>query len=88
MTRWGGYPDGERYALRKDLAALRQMASWLVVVQTVVVHCDRGKVATRGLFGLLCDAPVQIVDVAEVCRVEALFQLARDCEDRYRVAIA
>lgn len=64
---WGDYPDGERHALRTDLATLRQMARLLIDISTIVVHCDRAITARTGLFGLLFDAPIQIVYVAEEC---------------------
>jgi len=57
-------------------------------MRTVVVHCDRSTAAATGLFGLLCDAIVQIVDVVdEEGRAKALLDLARDSEDIYRATV-
>ena len=45
-----------------------------------VVHASRRVGAASGMFGLLGDAPVQVMDVAEQARVKALFDLAEECE--------
>ncbi|OTB01259.1 hypothetical protein M426DRAFT_323649 [Hypoxylon sp. CI-4A] len=57
---------------------LRLRASWLVVVYVVVVHMDPEVAVAKatGLFGLLCDAPVQIVDLRDEERIGAFNALA------------
>ncbi|KAI1080980.1 hypothetical protein F5B20DRAFT_538088 [Whalleya microplaca] len=55
---------------------LRLRSSWLVVVHIVVVHMDLEAAATSGLFGLLCDARVQIIDLRDKRRVDAFYDLA------------
>ncbi|KAI4869844.1 hypothetical protein F4820DRAFT_405237 [Hypoxylon rubiginosum] len=57
-----------------DLFRLRP--SWLVVVYVVVVHVDPEAATATGLFGLLGDAPVQIVDLRDEARVKAFNDLA------------
>lgn len=51
-------------------------SDWLVVMQFIVVHSRFEAAAATGLFGLLGDGPVQIVNVAEEARVDAFFDLA------------
>ncbi|KAI1758819.1 hypothetical protein GGR53DRAFT_199051 [Hypoxylon sp. FL1150] len=62
---------------------LRMRSSWLVVVYVVVVHMDPEAAAAKatGLFGLLCDAPVQIVDLRDEERLNAFKALARASEE-------
>lgn len=47
---------------QRDLDALRKIAAWRVVMRVVVVHMDLQTAGKTGLFGLLCDAPIQVVD--------------------------
>lgn len=77
----------ERQAKLRDLRALRQLQKWLVVMRTVVVHCDLRTAAATGLFGLLGDAQVQIMDVAEEERIRVLLDLAESCERNETVTI-
>ncbi|KAK4938100.1 hypothetical protein LTR10_021421 [Elasticomyces elasticus] len=64
---------------KKDFAALQTHPRWLVVMQVIVVHLDARAAATMGLFGLLGDSCVQIVDVAEKARVKEYFDRAEHC---------
>ncbi|KAI1410392.1 hypothetical protein F5Y13DRAFT_192253 [Hypoxylon sp. FL1857] len=50
---------------------LHLRSSWLVVVYLAVVHMDHEAAAATGLFGVLGDAPVQIVDLRDKARVNA-----------------
>jgi hypothetical protein len=51
-------------------------------MDVVVTHAPvAGAAATTGLFGLLGDAPVQIVEVSEVDRLHAMYDLAERCEE-------
>lgn len=65
---------------RSDLQILQKRPSWIVVMRIFVVHASKRFGAVSGLFGLLGDAPVQVVDIAQQARVKAFFDLAEDCE--------
>lgn len=64
------------------ISAFKQLSSCLVVLQVVVVHTDLQDGARTGLFGLLGDAPIQIVPMAEEARIDECFSLAAECESR------
>lgn len=55
-----------------------QLPSCVVIMRTVVVHMDFGSASVTGLFGLLCDAPVQVVNVSEKARINSFYKLAED----------
>ncbi|OJJ96908.1 hypothetical protein ASPACDRAFT_46434 [Aspergillus aculeatus ATCC 16872] len=61
---------------------LSRFACWQVIVRGMAIHADRRTGAESGLFGLLGDAPVQIVDVSDHGRVEAYWRLA-EAQRRY-----
>ena len=67
-------------AAPRNLETLLQIRSWLVVMRIIVVHCDHKTAAMTGLFGLLGDAWVHVVDVAEEPKVNAFFDFAEKCE--------
>lgn len=69
-----------KYCETSDLQLLQKRPSWVVVMRVLVVHASRRVGAASGLFGLLGDAPVQVVDVNDQARVTALFDLAEECE--------
>ncbi|KAI1371351.1 hypothetical protein F4677DRAFT_435854, partial [Hypoxylon crocopeplum] len=56
---------------------LRLRSSW-VVVYIVIVHMDLEAAAATGLFGLLCDAPVQIVGLRDEAKMDAFDDFAPD----------
>jgi hypothetical protein len=64
----------------KALEALLEVPEWRVIVKVVVVHCDLAGAARTGLFGLLGDAPVQIVDASDELKVAGLYNLASESE--------
>lgn len=64
----------------KDIETFRRRPSWRVVMRTIVVHAEFERAAKTGLFGLLGDAPVQLVDAADRERIEAFFDLAKACQ--------
>jgi hypothetical protein len=64
----------------KALEALLELPEWKVVVKVVVVHCDFAVAARTSLFGLLGDAPVQIVDASDELKVTELYNLASASE--------
>ncbi|KAI0139011.1 hypothetical protein F4776DRAFT_46362 [Hypoxylon sp. NC0597] len=61
---------------------LRLRSNWLVVVYLVVVHMDPEASAATGLFGLLGDAPVQIVELRDEARMNAFDNLVLTSERR------
>ncbi|KAH0238630.1 hypothetical protein KCV06_g618, partial [Aureobasidium melanogenum] len=60
--------------------AYKTLPSWLVVMHVVVVHSDLSSAAATGLFGLLGDAPVQIIPVSEEAKIDSFYDLAERCE--------
>ena len=62
-----------------DIAALKSLPEWLVVVRLIVVHLDFAEAATTGLFGHLGDEPVRVVDAA-LPLASQLYELAERCE--------
>lgn len=74
------YLSYEGLSTSERIDILRQLPSWVVVTQTVVVHADISTGAKTGLFGLLDDAPVQLVDVYDEARVNAYFDLVEECD--------
>jgi hypothetical protein len=71
----------------KDLEALEQLPHCLVIMRTIVIHSDVESAVTTGLFGLLGDARVQIVDVSREALVNAFFKLAEACEREHFVTV-
>ncbi|KAI4763054.1 hypothetical protein E4T52_04797 [Aureobasidium sp. EXF-3400] len=66
---------------RQDLAALRLLPEWLVVVKVIVIHLDFTQAARTCLFGLMGDQFVQVVD-ATLPLASQLWELAEACESR------
>lgn len=64
---------------------LKQVSSWMVVMRVVIVHASPKAGAKTGLFGLLGDAPVQLVDVSDEARMNTYFDLAEACERKGHV---
>jgi len=73
--------DGEVY-LEERFGALRklQLQQGAVVIHLIVVHTTFETAAKTGLFGLLGDACIQLVDVSDEARLNALFDFAEKCE--------
>lgn len=63
----------------QNLAALRSLPEWKVVVKVIVIHLDIGRAADSGLFGLTGDEIIQVVDAA-LPLASQLFDLAEWCE--------
>ena len=76
-----------KYCDTSDLQLLQKRPSWVIVMRVLVVHASRRVGAASGLFGLLGDAPVQVVDVTDQARVTALFDLAEECERKDNIRI-
>lgn len=64
---------------------IRQQPKWMVVMRVIVVHATPEAGAKTGLFGLLGDARVQLVDVSDEARMNAYFDLAEEWEHKGRV---
>ncbi|KAK4952422.1 hypothetical protein LTR10_009228 [Elasticomyces elasticus] len=71
----------------RDSEALKQQSSWLVVTRVIVVHSDLQSAAATGLFGLLGDSLVQLVDCSNGTRIRQYLDLAESCEQHHQVAI-
>lgn len=69
------------------LDSLIRLPSWMVVMRVVVIHADSATGMRSGLFGLLGDAPVQLVDVFDEENVRNYFDMAEKCEPRGLVTI-
>lgn len=72
-----GIPISQRQ--QEDLAALKLLQKWLVVVRVVVVRVDLRQAAHSGLFGLSGDETVQVVE-ATLPLASQLYELAESCE--------
>lgn len=69
--------DGE-VDLRERIGALQKLQ--YVVMHLIIVHTTSETAAKTGLFGLLGDACIQLVDVSDEARLHALFDFAEKCE--------
>lgn len=76
-----------RYCSRKYLEIIQRLPRCRVVMRIFVVHASRRFGAATGLFGLLGDARVQIVDVSDQSRVDAFFDLAESCEHKGKATV-
>jgi len=85
---WGRFTPTFRHDKAGDLEALQQISDWLVVMRIIVIHSEHKPAAKTGMFGLLGDAPVQIVAVSDDARVHAFYHLAETCERRTPVKVA
>jgi hypothetical protein len=69
LTQWGIF-DASR------IQVFNRHPQWLVVMHLVVIHAPKRVSAASGLFGLLGDAPIQIVETAECHKMEAMYGFA------------
>ncbi|THZ52339.1 hypothetical protein D6C90_01193 [Aureobasidium pullulans] len=72
---------------QKNLAALKLLPEWLVVVNVIVIHLAFPLAAKTGLFGLLGEEVVQVVDAASPLATQ-LYELAEACERQAEVVTA
>jgi len=92
MTQWIGEPEPYDEPIshpledisisqrrQEDLAALKLLPKWMVVMRMVVIHLDLRRAANSGLFGLLGDKTIQVVDAATPLASQ-LYELAEYCE--------
>jgi hypothetical protein len=66
--------------VEQRIGAMQNLQHGAVVIRVIVVHTTFQNAANSGLFGLLGDAPVQIVNVSDEPRLDALFDFAKRCE--------
>jgi len=75
----GPYDVELRTAQLINLEALQQFSRCHVVTEIHVIHSKRRRAASTGLFGLLGDAPIQVVGMREEARLEQLWSFADQC---------
>ena len=63
-------------------AASQELPIFLIVICYIIVHSDLKSVAESGMFGLLGDARVQVVDATDESRVDAFFDIAERLGDK------
>lgn len=72
-----GLPDSNLHPkVYRDAVTLLEKRDWRLVTDTVVIHATGASLAGTGLFGLLGDAPIQIVDVLDKDRISLFYELA------------
>lgn len=82
-----GYFESFRASVKELMDSLMQLPSWMVVMRVIVIHADFATGASSGLFGLLGDAPVQLVDVSDEANVKNYFDMAEKCEQKGLVTV-
>ena len=65
---------------QRDLDLLEKGSKWQVALRVVVVHTDAKTAGKTGLFGILGDARVQIVDIADEAKTKAMLDFPGSCE--------
>lgn len=78
--------DGEA-PIEDRIGALQRLKKGAVVMRIVVVHTTFEEAMKTGLFGLLGDAPIQLVDISDEVRVGALMDFAEKCESEIKGSI-
>jgi hypothetical protein len=68
--------------MEERIGAIQQLRNGVVVMQIVVVHTTFEAAADTGLFGLLGDACIQLVDVSDEARLNAFYDFAEKCESK------
>lgn len=79
-SRLPANPSNLKPSRLQNLKVLEQIEPLRVVMKVVVAHADTTTAAETGLFGLLADARVQLVDVAETAQMQAYYDFAEACE--------
>lgn len=75
------YFDGD-VDIEERIGALRTLQHGVIVMRVIVVHTTFENMAKTGLFGLLGDACIQLVDVSDKTRLNAFFDFAEKCESK------
>lgn len=73
------YRDGDVH-IEERIGALRKLQHGVIVMRVIVVHTTFENAVKTGLFGLLGEACIQLVDVSDETRLNAFFDLAEKCE--------
>ncbi|KAL3485006.1 hypothetical protein BJX62DRAFT_229852 [Aspergillus germanicus] len=69
-------------SMNLKIPALAHRDEWLVSMDMCIIHASPEAGRRSGLFGLMGDAPVQLVDVADVQRITEFWQLwASSCPE-------
>ncbi|KAJ5281206.1 hypothetical protein N7478_006578 [Penicillium angulare] len=71
------------FRLENRIEALQKLGRAAVVMRTVVIHSTVQDAAPTGLFGLLGDAPIQLVEFSDIQLLDAFFDLAKKCESTF-----
>ncbi|KAJ5808365.1 hypothetical protein N7474_009634 [Penicillium riverlandense] len=71
--------DGE-VDMEDRVGALQKLQHGAIAMRIIVVHTTFQNAALTGLFGLLGDAPIQLVDVSDEPRLYAFFDFAEKCD--------
>ncbi|KAJ5875583.1 uncharacterized protein N7473_012930 [Penicillium subrubescens] len=73
------YFDGD-VDIGERIGALRKLQNGVIVMRIIVVHTTFENAVKTGLFGLLGDACIQLVDISDETRLNAFFDFAEKCE--------
>lgn len=74
-----------RFMNQDHLYALAKLPSWMVVTRVIIIHARPKYAAKTGLFGLLGDELVQIIDVSDETKIKASFDLANESQRKGNV---
>ncbi|QIW96919.1 hypothetical protein AMS68_002437 [Peltaster fructicola] len=70
-------PDPHHHPLvHEDCLLLQQYTDWRLVVDTRIIHATAADGIASGLFGLLGDAPIQIVDAFDTTIFDKYYEMA------------
>ncbi|KAJ5697613.1 hypothetical protein N7488_011297 [Penicillium malachiteum] len=67
---------------------LNSISNLVILMRKIIIHATSEYGARMGLFGLLGDAPVQIIDISDEKRLKAYFDLAEDTQEKGHVIFA
>lgn len=71
-----------------DLSLLESIPNLVVVTRKIVIHASSEYGLKSGLFGLLGDAPVQLVDISDQKRLDEFFALVEETQEKGHVTAA
>ncbi|KAJ5160874.1 uncharacterized protein N7482_007878 [Penicillium canariense] len=66
--------------IEERIKALQKLQHGCIVMHIIVVHTTFEIAAKTGLFGILGDAYIQLVDISDEVRLNAFFDFAKKCE--------
>ncbi|KAJ5642059.1 hypothetical protein N7490_006059 [Penicillium lividum] len=67
---------------------LGSISNLVIIMRKIIIHATSEYGARTGLFGLLGDAPVQLVDLSDEKRLKAYFDLAEETQKKGHVTFA